>query len=350
MRISLTLPSQMQDKFVTYNTEKSIKNFRILSVGRGSYSSTIDINSSLGMDEDVFIHNIQIGRYTSIAQNVRFYVDLNHDMSAVYQGLIPEFVSSLPGRAGLGQMLQGSKRKGQIIIGNDCWIGNDVTILSGVTIHSGAVIGAGSVVTKDVPPYAIVVGNPAKIIRYRFPEDIIEKLLNISWWNWTSEELLSAKEYMQSNIFAFISKYEKESENLLNTQPTIPRLSPQEYPLFLHFLDFEDPYPVYINVIEQFLSQYDNGNAELVLCYIYNDVNIEKINALCSCFEEMQDINAYVNILGISEEEEPFVIHDADYLITNRDLKNITRTNYAEKYKISCLSGVDLDIFHEKNL
>jgi tetrahydrodipicolinate N-succinyltransferase len=67
-------------------------------------------------------------------------------------------------------------------IGNDVWLGNNVMIRAGVTIGTGAVVGMGSIVTKDVPPYAIVAGNPAKIIRYRFDEETIEKLLASKWW------------------------------------------------------------------------------------------------------------------------------------------------------------------------
>ena len=74
--------------------------------------------------------------------------------------------------------------KGDIVIGNDVWIGYQSCILSGVTIGNGAIIGAKSVVTKDVPPYAIVAGNPAKFIRYRFPQETIDKLENLAWWDW----------------------------------------------------------------------------------------------------------------------------------------------------------------------
>ena len=70
-------------------------------------------------------------------------------------------------------------------IGNDCWMGANCFIKSGVTVGDGAVIGAGAVVTHDVPPYAIVVGVPAKVMRYRFPEDVIQQLLELRWWQYT---------------------------------------------------------------------------------------------------------------------------------------------------------------------
>jgi acetyltransferase-like isoleucine patch superfamily enzyme len=82
-----------------------------------------------------------------------------------------------------------------IHIGNDVFIGMNVTILDGVTIGDGAVIGAGTVVSKDVPSYAIVVGNPMRILRYRFSEEIIEKLLEIAWWDWSIEKLQRVEEH-----------------------------------------------------------------------------------------------------------------------------------------------------------
>jgi acetyltransferase-like isoleucine patch superfamily enzyme len=77
----------------------------------------------------------------------------------------------------------------QTIIGNDVFIGANVTMLDGVKVGDGAVIGAGAVVTKDVPPYAIAVGVPAKVVRYRFDKDTIKALLERQWWNGTEEEV-----------------------------------------------------------------------------------------------------------------------------------------------------------------
>lgn len=100
------------------------------------------------------------------------------------------------------------RRQKKVTIGNDVWLGHNVTVMGGVSIGDGAVIGSGSIVTKDIPPYAIAVGNPAKVIKYRFNEKAIENLQAIAWWNWDRQQLQSALEDFK-NIEKFIEKYSK---------------------------------------------------------------------------------------------------------------------------------------------
>ncbi len=79
--------------------------------------------------------------------------------------------------------------KGGVVIGNDVWLGHQTLVLSGVTIGDGAIIGAGSVVRHDIPPYAIVAGNPARVAGFRFPPEQVEALLRIRWWDWPLERI-----------------------------------------------------------------------------------------------------------------------------------------------------------------
>ena len=94
----------------------------------------------------------------------------------------------------------------QTTIGHDVWIGQGVVIMPNVHVHSGAIIGAHSVVTRDVPAFAVVAGNPAKVMRYRFDEETIEKLLSIAWWDW-DETLIKQRISDFCHIKKFVAKY-----------------------------------------------------------------------------------------------------------------------------------------------
>lgn len=91
-------------------------------------------------------------------------------------------------------------KTGPINIGNDVWIGTHAVILSGVTIGNGAVIAAGSVVTKDIPPYAVVGGIPAKVIKFRFEDSSIKKLEDLKWWDWEYEKMVKEKDFFKTEF------------------------------------------------------------------------------------------------------------------------------------------------------
>lgn len=131
---------------------------------------------------------LQIGKFCSIACGAKFlFNSANHTLSSLSTYPFPLFFEEW----GLEKkgVTNAWDNKGDIIIGNDVWIGYEAVILAGVTIGDGAIIGTRAVVTKDVPPYTIVGGVPAKPIKRRFPEETISALLEIQWWNWSEERI-----------------------------------------------------------------------------------------------------------------------------------------------------------------
>lgn len=143
---------------------------------------------------------LSIGKYCSIAGGVRILLGGNHRT---------DWVSTYPFNVlwrGAPKTEGHPSTNGDVVIGNDVWIGQLATILSGVTIGDGACIATESVVVSDVPPYGIVGGNPAKLIRMRFSPDIIESLERIAWWNWPDDEVTRAAGLlMQDDIAQFIA-------------------------------------------------------------------------------------------------------------------------------------------------
>lgn len=134
---------------------------------------------------DYWPSKVKIGKFCSIAQGVQIFVDTEHraDWVTTYPfPVLADFPEAIE--------IKGHPcSKGDVIIGNDVWIGKEAVILSGVTIGDGAVIGTRAVITKDVPAYSIVAGNPARVIKKRFSGEIIEHLLAIKWWDWPLEKI-----------------------------------------------------------------------------------------------------------------------------------------------------------------
>lgn len=131
---------------------------------------------------------LNIGSFCSIACGAKFiFTSANHSLGSLSTYPFPIFFEEW----GLDakNITDAWDNKGDITVGNDVWIGYEAVILSGVTIGDGAIIGARAVVTKDVPPYTIVGGVPAKLIRRRFSDEVVEQLLRLRWWDWDDERI-----------------------------------------------------------------------------------------------------------------------------------------------------------------
>lgn len=156
-------------------------NFDYVTVGNGTYGDIRVLTFNKGK-------RLEIGHFCSIASGVVFVVSADHCLNCV--STYPFKVKSLKTQT------YEAASKGNIVVGSDVWIGQNSVVLSGVTIGQGAVIGAGAIVTKDVPPYAIAAGNPAKVIKYRFDKEKVNYLNELDYSRLTRELIQSHIEEM----------------------------------------------------------------------------------------------------------------------------------------------------------
>lgn len=169
----------------------------VITVGRHSYGVPT-VRTFRGNHSRLFI-----GNFVSIADEVSILLGGNHPVARV--STFPfRARMHLPGAFGDGIPTS----RGDVTIGSDVWICHKATILSGVTIGHGAIVAAGAVVTHDVPPYAIVAGAPARVVRKRFPQPIIEALLDVQWWNWSDSQVREAVPLLSSeDVDGFLASY-----------------------------------------------------------------------------------------------------------------------------------------------
>ena len=179
---------------------------------RGVKAKSAEIGAHTYVAANTEIENAVIGKYCSIADHCRIGMS-GHSLQYISTSpIFTQRVNALQDRWSEKDVFKDKTEEERVYIGNDVWVGSHVLINGGVHVGDGAVLAAGAVVTKDVPPYAIVCGVPAKIIRYRFPEPIIEKLMEIQWWNLPEDIIKNNISLFQKDDFT-ISELEKMMES-----------------------------------------------------------------------------------------------------------------------------------------
>lgn len=163
------------------------------------------------MDNDIGRHSysmseirdgVHVGAFSSIAGGVHFHAKCNHP-SIRNRNLVSNYSFREKWSVDYPESAYG---KGDIYVGSDVWIGEGARILDGVTIGDGSIVGAQAVVTKSVPPYSVVVGNPGVIKKYRFPKKIRDKLVKIAWWNW-DDDTIKGRINDLLDAYSFVEKY-----------------------------------------------------------------------------------------------------------------------------------------------
>jgi acetyltransferase-like isoleucine patch superfamily enzyme len=174
---------------------------------------------SFSFSRSVFAPNTQVGRYCSIGARVSI-LGVNHPISRFTTSNITydrqaitsaQYFEDHPETSNFQVNNNEPANSLGVKIGNDVWIGEDVSISRGVTVGDGAILAAKAMVTKDVPPYAIVGGNPGRVIRYRFLETQIEQLIDLQWWNYDLKDVINHK--ADINIEDFIAFVQSKRDN-----------------------------------------------------------------------------------------------------------------------------------------
>jgi chloramphenicol O-acetyltransferase type B len=194
--------------YLPFKSDTPVPLPRGVSVGRHTY----------GYDADTFpifteCARIVVGAFCCIGPEVRLHGGGQHVLGRV---------TTFPLNALLFDRAKRNAKDdvdmGPTVIGNDVWIGHGATVLAGVTVGDGAVLGARTVVSKAVAPYAVVVGNPARIIGYRFESGIRERLLALRWWDWSDEEIRAREPWFMGGVESFLEEVERLNGSRPNTR------------------------------------------------------------------------------------------------------------------------------------
>lgn len=308
------------------------KGFPLMSIDKDSYIVGAQIQSGINFDMMSGRHCLAIGKACSLAESITFMIDLNHDYGSVIQGE-PSFLNDIP-------KVQKTNRKASVFIQNDVWVGHGATIMAGVTLRNGCVVAANAVVTKDVPPYAIVGGNPARVLRYRFEPEIIAALQKIAWWDWDYDIQWARKEDFALPAREFVKKYLSESEEKdIKTYACSGARKVVFFPA-----DVEEVFPLYPKVFAEYFSK-NRPNTELLI-YLPEECSDQKYVYEIECnLARYEDSDNYVTLqVGVTLDER-ILFQGADYYITTRSRETVRRTCLADRYGTHIFYGTDEPIF-----
>ena len=336
---------------VEINVKNGNRSYHLISMGRKSYIS------QAWLDYGSIRTSILIGRYTSIAHRVVFEIGLNHNHNLVSSYPFRDYEAmGKPDNTDIGHYYENNHY--QIIIGNDVWIGEGVKILGGVHIGNGAVIGMGAVVTRDVPPYAVVVGNPARFVKYRFDEDVIAKLEEIKWWNWEEDAIDSAMSEM-NDPYAFAQKYYK-GLNIPRNEFTnaMDQMVNAGGKIYYYVLDYDAPRPFWYKVLYMFKRAFEHDNTQMLIIefpkeHANNDVFFPAntiIDRFCS------ECKGIIKIVKKDSASTAVFFHASTY-IAGADIRSLAYIDMAEYLGMTVKSACDWesglfekDIMNDQNM
>ncbi len=326
----------------TYSQQNDlgIKDFPALVLDRYSGITGLTVWSKLGEEVGVEsgCYSVHIGAFCPISNQIMFLVDVDHDYASVsMSGQVPDVIPPSSRK----------RRKGSIIIQNDVWIGYGVTIMGGVTVHNGAVIAANSTVTKDVPPYAIVAGSPARVVKYRFDPKTIERLQRIQWWYWDEKTIKERGVWFKRPPEEFAKRFDLSEGGrfMCAAQGLCDRQleGAARNDLYLTFADLDRPHSILFRIIEAFAQAHSEKDC-LIISVPKDGTEEAKTRAIYEFAEGITaDCGLYVRCT--ERKEIPALISTCGTLITSRVLELVRYTCIADLTGTKVVSGVDIPMF-----
>lgn len=306
--------------------------------------------------------NILVGRYSSLAGLLKFVAGKNH----IYKNSVTHYPFDAYevfrdfnsyGKPYQHESILHSRNLDnhfQIIIGNEVWIGEGATIVGGAKIGSGAIIGANSVVTGNIPPYAVAVGNPARVVKYRFDEETIKKLLAIKWWNWDIDEICENVHKMY-DVEKFLEEHYQPELSIIPRDSIgreVEQYRAEGRDVYTFVADFRAPYPLWRRVLNGFLKS-NLKNAVLLFFLGKNytdddleDMEIEEMKNFPSTIEKIENMPIVLRVPPTQEKSfSPHALTKSTHFITNREIVTLECLEYLHNTDVKIISALDEGIF-----
>ena len=318
-------------------------------IGRFTYcwNTSIDSGLEFSLPHQMAYHNLHIGSFCSIAENLNIFVGRNHNIKAISTGAVELLGKSL----GINSAAVESdfNQKSFVMIQNDVWIGDNVTIMPNVIVHNGACVAKNSHVVKDVPPYAIVGGNPARIIGYRYSPEQISNLLKLQWWYWDINTIKERIPFFNEDPDDFYNRF-RSSEYEKNIEDMIPHKESNHY---FAFVDYYENYPAYPQILDRFISLFfDSSSHKLTLAiqdeYLNNNslysTYIAELEQVIDSINKTEEIQCIVELVSGNRNSLIKVFSSCSDYFVSRTYDSVYFASLADLLHINILSGTDSKI------
>lgn len=346
-KTDLKTNSPSEERLTATNNEIS---YTIAFVGPYTYSWETKVDNDIHVWDKTrgVPHNFHIGNGNSIGSDLRCVFGRNHNTKRVSSGGLETHMHY----SGIQKNDDGKstfRQKGSIILQNDIWIGDNVTIMSGCIVRNGAVIAQNAHVVKDVPAYAIVGGNPAKIIGWRFPKNIREKMQMIQWWYWEHNKILENYNYFTEDVEGFCDRFYDEAKQQFEKLSAGRNVKDDMY---LVYVDYYENYSSYPTIIEEFLDAFLCDESKRLILFVQNDVAdvsvdalmVNKLESLIVDINESPEIKCRLEMIVGDRKKAVSYLLESSHFITTRTYNTVYTTCLADQFGIEIISGVDRNI------